>query len=278
MEIALGLIETKGLIGAIEAADAMAKSANVKIISKEKITAGLVTIKITGDVASVKSAIDAGAAAAKRVGQLISAHIIPHPDNQIEALIYDTLLVTSQNIEVPAEHKAEKPKIKETLANIEVTVAEIMVEKPEIEETSPKIEVLAIGTKIKKPKIEESIQLSEVKKQKKPTVEEENSLFSNVVVEEKTKTVIKEDQKIKIENVSSKLEALRKEALEEIYQIDENKEITPQLDIPSTEELSELNVHKLRHIARSITDFPIKGRQISKATRNELRDYFEKMR
>jgi len=66
---ALGLIETKGLIGAIEAADAMAKAANVKIVDKEKITAGLVTIKIIGDVAAVKSAIEAGAAAAQKVGQ-----------------------------------------------------------------------------------------------------------------------------------------------------------------------------------------------------------------
>jgi microcompartment protein CcmL/EutN len=83
MQIALGLIETKGLIGAIEAADAMLKSANVKLVSKEKISAGLVTIKIIGDVASVKSAVDAGAAAAQRVSQLISAHVIPHPDDQI---------------------------------------------------------------------------------------------------------------------------------------------------------------------------------------------------
>jgi microcompartment protein CcmL/EutN len=278
MEKALGLIETRGLIGAIEAADAMAKSANVKIISKEKITAGLVTIKIVGDVASVKSAIDAGAAAAQRVGQLISSHVIPHPDDQIEALIYDTLLETPQNIEVPAEDKAEKPKIEETYPIIEVTAAEIMVEKSEIEETAPKIEVPAAETEIKKPKIEESIQLPKVKKQKKTIVEEENSLFSNVAVEKKTKTAIKEDQKFKNEIVSSKLESLRKEALEEINPIDVNKEISPQLDIPSTKELSELNVHKLRHIARSIADFPIKGRQISKATRNELRDYFEKMR
>lgn len=83
MQPALGLIETKGLIGAIEAADAMAKAANVTIIGKEKITAALVTIKITGEVAAVRSALDAGAEAAKRVGQLVSVHLIPRPDDQL---------------------------------------------------------------------------------------------------------------------------------------------------------------------------------------------------
>ncbi|HEX2984199.1 MAG TPA: BMC domain-containing protein [Ignavibacteriales bacterium] len=87
MQPALGLIETKGLIGAIEAADAMAKAANVTIIGKEKITAALVTIKITGEVAAVRSALDAGAEAAKRVGQLVSVHLIPRPDDQLLNII-----------------------------------------------------------------------------------------------------------------------------------------------------------------------------------------------
>ncbi|MCF8260495.1 MAG: BMC domain-containing protein [Melioribacteraceae bacterium] len=91
MEYALGLIETKGLIGAIEAADAMAKAADVKIISKEKITAAMVTIKIVGDVAAVKSAVDAGSSAAQRVGQLITAHVIPRPHADLESIIYDEI-------------------------------------------------------------------------------------------------------------------------------------------------------------------------------------------
>lgn len=87
MELALGLIETKGLVGAIEAADAAVKAANVELIGKEKITAALVTIKIKGEVAAVKSAVDAGAAAAQRVGQLISTHVIPRPDDQIDFIV-----------------------------------------------------------------------------------------------------------------------------------------------------------------------------------------------
>ncbi|MDP3682501.1 MAG: BMC domain-containing protein, partial [Ignavibacteria bacterium] len=77
MPQALGLVETKGLVGAIVAADAMLKAANVSLIGKEKVSPALITIKIIGETAAVKSAIEAGAAAAQRVGQLISMHLIP---------------------------------------------------------------------------------------------------------------------------------------------------------------------------------------------------------
>ena len=87
MKLALGLIETRGLVAAIEAADAMAKAANVKIVGKEKSTAALVTIKIVGEVAAVKTAVDAGAAAAARVGELISTHVIPRPAEEISDII-----------------------------------------------------------------------------------------------------------------------------------------------------------------------------------------------
>jgi len=90
MLLALGLIETKGLVAAIEAADAMAKAAEIKIVSKEKSTAALVTIKIVGEVAAVKSAVDAGSAAAQRVGQLFSAHVIPRPHDDLESMIFES--------------------------------------------------------------------------------------------------------------------------------------------------------------------------------------------
>ncbi len=76
---ALGMIETRGLVGAIEAADAMVKAANVILIGKEYIGAGYVTVMVRGDVGAVKAATDAGAAAARRVGELVSVHVIPRP-------------------------------------------------------------------------------------------------------------------------------------------------------------------------------------------------------
>lgn len=84
---ALGMIETKGLVGAIEAADAMVKAANVYIVGKEHVGGGLVTVMVRGDVGAVKAATDAGAAAAQRVGELVSVHVIPRPHAEVEAIL-----------------------------------------------------------------------------------------------------------------------------------------------------------------------------------------------
>lgn len=84
---ALGMIETKGLVGAIEAADAMVKAANVYLVGKEQIGGGLVTVMVRGDVGAVKAATDAGAGAAQRVGELISVHVIPRPHVEVETIL-----------------------------------------------------------------------------------------------------------------------------------------------------------------------------------------------
>ena len=84
---ALGMIETKGLVAAIEAADAMVKAANVTLIGKEHVGGGLVTVLLRGDVGAVKAATDAGAAAAERVGELISIHVIPRPHSEVETIL-----------------------------------------------------------------------------------------------------------------------------------------------------------------------------------------------
>jgi ethanolamine utilization protein EutM len=84
---ALGMVETKGLIGSVEAADAMVKAANVQLIGKEYIGAGYVTVLVRGDVGAVKAATDAGAAAARRVGELVSVHVIPRPHGEVERVL-----------------------------------------------------------------------------------------------------------------------------------------------------------------------------------------------
>ena len=83
----LGMIETKGLVGAIEAADAMVKSANVQLVGKEQVGGGLVTVMVRGDVGAVKAATDAGASAAEKVGELISVHVIPRPHSEVAAIL-----------------------------------------------------------------------------------------------------------------------------------------------------------------------------------------------
>ena len=84
---ALGMVETKGLVGSIEAADAMVKAANVRLIGKVHVGGGLVTVMVRGDVGAVKSATDAGAAAASRVGELVSVHVIPRPHEEVQFIL-----------------------------------------------------------------------------------------------------------------------------------------------------------------------------------------------
>jgi ethanolamine utilization protein EutM len=84
---ALGMIETKGLVGAIEAADAMVKAANVKLVGKVHVGGGLITVMVRGDVGAVKASTDAGAAAAEKVGELVSVHVIPRPHSDIEHIL-----------------------------------------------------------------------------------------------------------------------------------------------------------------------------------------------
>lgn len=87
MNNALGMVETKGLVGAIEAADAMVKAANVTLTGYEKIGSGLVTVMVRGDVGAVKAAVDAGSAAVAKVGEVVSTHVIPRPHSDVEAIL-----------------------------------------------------------------------------------------------------------------------------------------------------------------------------------------------
>ncbi|MCI3029293.1 BMC domain-containing protein [Desemzia sp. C1] len=84
---ALGMIETKGLVGSIEAADAMVKAANVVLIGTEKIGSGLVTVMVRGDVGAVKAAVDAGVSAAERIGEVVSSYVIPRPHSDVERIL-----------------------------------------------------------------------------------------------------------------------------------------------------------------------------------------------
>ncbi|KAB2842838.1 MAG: BMC domain-containing protein [Melioribacteraceae bacterium] len=212
MQLALGLIETKGLIGAIEAADAGTKAANVKLISKELATGALVLVKFEGEVAAVKSAVDAASAAAQRVGQLVSAHVIPRPDDQIDEIVYGS--------KIPKQGIPQQKTVKKAVKKDHTIVANTSlfdVQSPEIKEE---------------------------------------------ILEEK----IEEDE-FEIE------EELQQE--EEITKLEEKtSEVKP---IPPMKELEILNVHQLRKLARGFENFPIKGRDISKANRGTLLDFFKKM-
>ena len=105
---ALGLVETRGLVGSVEAADAMVKAANVQLIGYEKIGGGYVTVMVRGDVGAVKAATDAGAEAAARVGEVVSVHVIPRPHAEVESIL-------------PAQEQSDDNTLTIDIANDEAT-------------------------------------------------------------------------------------------------------------------------------------------------------------
>jgi ethanolamine utilization protein EutM len=135
MPKALGLVETRGLVAAIEAADAMVKAANVTLVGREKTDPALITVKVVGETAAVRSAVDAGAAAAKRVGELVSTHIIPQPDDQMILLIPQI----KEDKETPVSKRAIEPLAEiETKEKTVVTKEEKPIQPPVAESTEVK--------------------------------------------------------------------------------------------------------------------------------------------
>ncbi len=249
MSSALGMVETRGLVGAIEAADAMLKAANVKFVGKEKVVPALITIKVIGDTAAVKAAVDAGAEAAKRVGQLVSVHVIPQPDEQLKIIL-------------PGIDAKEKPQGKDSSKTEKKTPAQ----KPSIE-AEPKEEVKTViekpESKVKKiEKVEKVEEAEPVKVSTSSAMTSSSSdtiarlrreALGNKAVSEKTKSIPLK-QKEKLAEKELKFENL------------------------SLVEVENLNVHKLRRLARSTNGFPIQGREISRANRKELLYYFNKLK
>ena len=138
MQLAIGFVETKGLVASIEAADAMLKASKVKLMGKEITKAALITITVIGDVAAVKASVDAGAAAAQRVGELISVHIIPRPDNQLSVILPldKANEITSRNTSKP---KLIKPAGEEKK---DVRIDKKSGIKPEEKSSTPEAEIL----------------------------------------------------------------------------------------------------------------------------------------
>ena len=309
MLLALGLIETKGLIGAIEAADAMLKAANVKLINKEKITAALVTIEIVGEVAAVKSAVDAGAAAAQRVGQLISAHVIPRPDDQIEELL--------KFVQEPDKPKSNKAAKKQKSSDAFSLFDESSVE-PESQQTAD-LEKEEISENDSESLQDEEIVIEEDEKVfEESNIEEdlsendqieESSLIDeqieeleelkNILSDESTETSEqlseKETEDAEVEFIdeptteaSNQSENLPEQEISDVDELEEESE-TDELNSDEQEnyisnsdssstELENMNVHELRKLARETENFPIKGRDISKANRQTLLDYFKSIK
>jgi len=268
MLLALGLIETKGLVGAIEAADAMVKAANVKIVGKEKSSGALITIKIVGDVAAVKSAVDAGSVAAQRVGELISAHVIPRPHDELTPFIEEKKSksarkskVTTKKV-VAAKKADEKTESKKEELTLEFN-EEVRVKKVVEKSVEPEKEIVETEEKVEEPKEEEKTPEVNTAVEEVPKVETPKIETPEEKPQKKTDSVKGLDH----------LAKLRAEAKSELESAKLEGEKPKELD----EETLAMNVHELRKLARNNPNFPIRGRDISKANRKVLLDYFKEL-
>ncbi|OBR92905.1 major carboxysome shell protein 1A [Clostridium ragsdalei P11] len=241
---ALGLIETIGLIAAIESADAMLKAADVNLLEKTYVGGGLVSIAVTGDVAAVKAAVDAGGAAVRNINDtlLVSQHVIPRPHEELDNIIVSAVPLKDRNIPTvaPAKNQSE-----------DETTVEV------IEEDTVEVPV----------KIEDSI--VEDSKEENSTVEnttvedskEENSTVENSENEELLPEKITDPLKMDLTKLNRK--AVDKMVLD--YGLEKAIEI-----------LSKFKVIELRNLARKYKNFGIKGRSISKADKKLLLIEFKK--
>ncbi len=308
MPKALGLVETRGLVAAIEAADAMLKTSNVTLIGKEVTNPALITIKIVGDVAAVKASVDAGAAAAARVGELVSIHVIPQPDLQMTVLFPeisddDDPSGGGRKLKPEKKRKADSekssPKDEPAEAGSDSAAGETEAEQAAGESEAAAIEDTSVSEEeISMPEEEESAESGLTKDTEEESgrpVSAGKPLPTKAPVSKPVKTrAPKPKKESDNENLftvdTDHLERLRREALgikepKEAKQSKTEKKSSAEpaggveeaQGRPTMEELEKLNVHNLRKAAREMEEFPIQGREISRANRRALLDLFKKI-
>lgn len=254
---ALGLIETKGLLAAVEAADTMVKSADVSIIEKTYVGGGLVTISVTGDVGAVKASIEAGVAAVKKLdeGFLVSEHVIPRPHEELESIIGPNTPPEdpSSNDDTENVEDADAVEKAEDTEKVENTKAVDSVEDTESVEVTKDI-----------------VDAKNVENTKKAeTVKDVKSVDNTEHVD--TKNNIKENQ----HGLDGDLDKLHKLNLENLNKEDVDNLIRQNGIEKTILILAKLKVVKLRNLAREYKDFGIAGRTISKAGKNLLINKFK---
>ncbi|ALU37630.1 BMC domain-containing protein [Clostridium autoethanogenum] len=251
---ALGLIETIGLIAAIESADAMLKAADVNLLEKTYVGGGLVSIVVTGDVGAVKAAVDAGGAAVRNINDtlLVSQHVIPRPHEELDNIIVSAVPLKDRNIKTVNPEENQSKVVTMVEGNEEESV-EVSLKIEELEYDDSKEE----DSMIENPTIDDSIVEDPIEEDSK----EENSTVENSENEELLPEKITDPLKIDLTKLNRK--AVDKMVLD--YGLEKAIEI-----------LSKFKVIELRNLARKYKNFGIKGRSISKADKMLLLVEFRK--
>jgi len=313
MALVLGFIETKGLITAVEAADAMLKNAEVEITGRETIPGGIVILKITGELASVKNALETGAEAARRVGQVISVNVIAKPVGGLNEILPEINEKSRKNRVKISKKLPKKEKVKEETFSLFDQLEEEEIQEENITDTktedTPKKEddLFAINNEPEKVEVPEEIEedpkeisvvpepepvIEQIVEPEKPVEElpiidndKEKELQAAESIPEVT-VIEKEEPSVSVnveKEIDTELSVTDEQPEQAVVQqiVSEGIEIKEQTgEVSDNEEktdIEKMNVHELRKLARSIPGFPIQGRQISKANRTVLLDFLQKL-
>ncbi len=300
MSNSVGLIESKGLVALIEAADVISKNSPVKILGVHKLTNGLVTLAVSGNTDYVNAAIESGTEAGRRVGEIYSFSVVDNPNEDLLE-IFSELFPADTNLRVAADEKSDQKIItvdKVLDEDFNKNLSAIVKVKTEFKrEKSKPLQVTKISPihKIKKNKTQSNIDMPKkndelltkesVEKKVEETATELEEPIEKILDENKSVKPLSTIERLRIEalgldekKIESKEVSLpakkKKEKLKVEIKPSENTELT-EIDF---EAINQMNVHKLRHYARTFPDFPIKGREISRANRNELVELFNNLK
>ncbi|HMN23162.1 MAG TPA: BMC domain-containing protein [Ignavibacteriaceae bacterium] len=300
MSNSIGLIESKGLVALVEAADVISKNSPVKILGVHKLVNGLVTLAVSGNTDYVNAAIESGAEAGRRVGEIYSFSVVDNP-NEVLLEIFSELFPANTNIKAAVDKKLDVQIITEDKIldeDFNKNISEIVKVKTEFKrEKSKPLQVTKISPihKIKKNKTQPNIEAPKkedksftkdnIPKKVEEAATEIDEPIENILDENKSAKPLStierlriealglENEKTKLKEVSSSTKK-KKEKVKNEIKPKENKGKT-EIDF---EAISKMNVHKLRHYARAFSDFPIKGREISRANRTELVELFNDLK
>ena len=288
MANSIGLIESKGIVALIEAADVILKNSPVTILGIHKLYNGLVSLAVSGNSDYVRSAIESGVEAGRRVGEIYASSVVDNPGKDLLEIFSELFPGDEIFKSVQEEVNKEKVKFAEKIPKENINLFKSVVQQSKTESKREKSKPLQV-TRI--------TPIHKVKKLKEKTDTQSNSKMNETIENkiEDDKNIIKEnDLNTETEKPLSTIERLRLEALGLENKKKKSKEISVSLkkiidDVKNEnstiknsnadfELINQMNVHKLRHYARKFPDFPIKGREISRANRDELVEWFKSIK
>jgi len=288
MANSIGLIESKGIVALIEAADVILKNSPVTILGIHKLDNGLVSLAVSGNSDYVRAAIESGVEAGRRVGEIYASSVVDNPGKDLLEIFNELFPVDEISKSAQDEINIEKVKFAEKIPKENINLFKSVVQQTKTESKREKSKPLQVTRITPIHKIKKLKEQTDTKSTAKPDETIENK------IEDDKKLIKENDLNTETEKPLSTIERLRLEALGLENKKKKSKEISVSskriIDDVKNENstfknsdadfelINQMNVHKLRHYARKFPDFPIKGREISRANRDELVEWFKSIK